>query len=370
MGPAASLPAPGRSLLPAPELAWEPVDATGFELRSITTALSFAGAYLVVGSDDEGLFYVARSTDGRHWSTTPIGTMVEPCGWAARADSTVYAGASDGHRVVLVGIQEGFRTGACDSMQAATWVSDDGVTWRRSAGFGPGAGGPTAVWPIPGGWEALTGAADEPRSIWRSADGLAWHQVAVVVSANSGGVSATIGAGSDGTRLLSVFNDQPGSDEIIAGLRSGESRIESSRDGVAWAAVDPGLPLGRGIASGGIVGPWPGGPARWLLVTVADEEPPATYVSTNLREWRHAPFPRADLDGLVFTRYGYIAVGYTHCPPGSGTSCTPGSAQYLSTDGLTWTPFESSVGFVVIVDGPAGVLALSARGGRVWALPE
>lgn len=371
--PATPFPAPGRSLVPAPELAWQPVETTGLALRSITMALSVAGAYLVVGSDDDGVYFVARSTDGRQWSTTAIGAMVEPCGWAARADSTVYAAATDGIRVVLVGTEEGARTGTCDAVRAVAWVSDDGVTWQRSAGFGA-AGGfshASAVWAIPGGWEALVDSGlDGPRSIWRSANGLAWQQVAIAVPANSGGVSVTIGAGSDGTRLLSQFNDQPGSVEVIAGLRSGESRIQASSDGGGWVPVDPGLPLGRGVAAGGIIGPWPGGPAGWLLVTVADEQSPATYVSTDLREWQHAPFPRNRIRQLAFTRYGWIAAADTHCPPGSGSTCTPAPAQYVSADGLTWTAFETSVGNVVIVDGPAGVLGLSERGSGAWVLPQ
>jgi hypothetical protein len=125
------------------------------------------------------------------------------------------------------------------------------------------------------------------------------------------------------------------------------------------------------------VGPGPTGPSTWLLVADAyEDQPTVTYASTDLQHWEQGTFPRQDILALASTRYGFIATGRSACPPGS--DCQPEPAQYLSTDGLHWTPFASStpsvgqdgqdIKWVVIVDGPAGVLAMSNRGSAVWRL--
>lgn len=370
-------PAPRRSLEPAGQLAWDPLETDGGELRSITAALGFAGTYLVVGSDADGIVQVARSSDGRHWETTPIGSMVEPCsGWVARPDSSVYAAATDGMRVVLAGVEFAQDVSPCDTEQAAAWVSADGQSWQRSTGFGAATQShfsqATAVRAIPGGWEALvptlleTGA-DGPLSIWRSVDALQWRQVQVLDPNGWEGLSVAIGSSVGGTRLRALFNDQLGSVDAIDGLRPGESRLESSIDGVQWTSVSLTLPVGRGVQAGGIVGPGPAGPATWLLVSAAEEgDPMTTYSSVDLQRWEQGTFPRQRIGGLAFTRYGFMATGSSACPAGSG--CQPEPAQYLSTDGLHWTPFATSAGDVEIVDGPVGVLAVSRWGFEVWRL--
>lgn len=366
-------PTPVGTLLPAPRLAWTSLGATGLELMSVTTALEFAGAYIVVGYDDVGLFHVARSVDGKAWSMISIDQLVAPCaGWEPRPASNVYAAAADGRHAVLAGAGHA-ANGPCDAVQAVAWVTDDGVTWRRSEGFGArdNLGVATAVWPIEGGWEILVESGiDGQRSIWRSSDGMRWQQVEIVLAAGTPGVAVTIGAAPGGLRLMSQFNGQVGSVEVLAGLRAGESRLEESIDGAVWRNVGLTLPLNRGLEPGGIVPPLPDRAPNWLLMTVGWEAPPVTFVSPNLVDWEHATFPRDTIARVAITRYGYVAVGSTHCPPGSGSECQPAPAQYLSTDGLTWRPFETSVGDIFVVDGPAGVIGVSRSAGNVWVLPE
>ena len=358
--------------MPAPELVWSPITSDGGGPGPATGALRFKGAYLAFGADSEEVPWVSRSIDGRHWQTVPLGVLVEPCpGYVARSDSTIYEAATDGRTVVLAGIEFAMDGSPCDSQEAVMWVSADGQTWQRSQGFGAVDGFALSrqVWAVPGGWEAVVEtAADARTTLWRSSDALRWHQVGEVNPSVDPEIHAAIGAAPDGRLLRALFNGEPdASAPVIDGLRPGESSLSMSTDGARWTSVDLALPVGREVTTFGVVPPGPAGPAGWTLVTSAEPESPMIWTSSDLQTWSHGTFPRDRLLSIAFTRYGFIATGSTRCPAGSGP-CATGEAQYLSTDGLHWTRFKSSVREIVVADGPAGVLAFSAVGFRLWEL--
>jgi hypothetical protein len=358
---------PRPSLIATGELAWEPVEADGGGSGSVDGGLAFQDAYIVFGADESGLTWVARSTDGERWETNTLGRMVEACeGSAAGPDSAIYAAATDGHAVVLAGLEYAMDVSPCGTQRAVTWISVDGRTWQRSAGFGAvdGFAEVHQVWAIAGGWEAIVGTSTGgPTTIWRSADALQWDQVREIVPGVALNISAFGGAAPDGTRVLSIYNGDTDSTNLEDGLRGGESSLQTSTDGEIWKPMNLTLPLGRRV---GIVPPGPTGPAGWMLITGTNGGAPITWTSPDLVQWAQGTFPRDDVASIAVTPYGYIATGETLC--GAGGSCSTNPSQYLSTDGLLWTPFTSSVVSFLFVDGPAGVLAFSTTDFRVWRL--
>lgn len=366
--PPSSAPTLRPSLIATSALSWGPLAATGGGSGSITGGLSVQGAYIVFGTDDIGLAWVARSTDGQQWDTTQLGVMVQPCANDdPRPDSSIYVAATNGVAVVLAGIEYAMGVSPCGGEHAVTWVSADGRTWQRSTGFGAVGGFAEAhqVWAIPGGWEALvTNATGGPTKVWRSLDGLHWRWVSELDPGVSSSISTNIAAAADGTRLMALYNGEIG--ETIEGLVGGESSLRTSTGGLQWNALGLTLPLGRGVSAFGIVPPGPIGPNVWMLVTVADAEPPIAWTSSDLQEWAQGTFPRDELASIASTRFGYIATGNTLC--GVGGSCSLDAAQYFSTNGLDWAAFPASVGETLVVDGPAGVLALAGPDFRVWQL--
>lgn len=357
---------PRPSLVPSGELAWETVEAAGGGPGLISGGLAFQNAYIVFGAGEDGLTWVSRSTDGKRWETTTLGRMVEPCpGYVARPDSAIYVAAADDHAVVLAGGETAMDVSPCDTYRAVTWVSVDGRTWERSTGFGAidGFAEVHQVWAIPGGWEAAVAAGSGSTSLWRSSDALEWQQVRVL----GGSTSANLRAAPDGTRILSLYNSETDSAQVVDGLHGGESSLQTSTDGELWNPLNLTLPLGRGVTADGIVPPGPTGPAGWMLMTATDEGAPISWASPDLLQWAQGTFPRQKVGGIAVTRYGYVATGGNIC--GAGGSCSPDLSQYLSTDGLNWSPFTSSVDeFLVVVDGASGVLAFSGRDLRVWQL--
>jgi hypothetical protein len=70
------------------------------------------------------------------------------------------------------------------------------------------------------------------------------------------------------------------------------------------------------------------------------------------------------------TRFGLVATGEgPFCGAGAGDCVEPPPRQFLSTDGLAWTAFPASVTTDLILDGPAGVLAIGVgEAGEVFVL--
>lgn len=339
-------------------------------------ALSFGGGYLafsVSGLQSQAWF----SADGRTWESTPLGAMVHPCpGNVAELSGYPAFGASDGRHVVLVGIEYAMDVTPCGTQHAVAWVTSDGRTWQRSQGFGGSDTFSDAkeVWAVAEGWETMvwTGS-DRPTTLWRSSDGLSWQEISVLVPTDRAEISSNLTVSDDGTRLLSLYNGALGSEELVEGLRGGESRLRTSSDGRTWRDVD--LDVNAGHKDTWIYPIVPAsrtGPASWLLAAHHYDELPTIWRSSDLRRWEHQPFPMPWVESLAPTRYGYLATGSDPCND-TGAPCPPAepTTQYLSVDGLNWTPFTSSVDASFLVDGPAGVLAFGSGGNdsvQVWKL--
>jgi hypothetical protein len=374
--PAATPPSPSSSSVISGAFGWERLGtiegATG-----MYGTFSFEGGYVafdVLGLDSRAWF----STDGRVWESAPLGAMVRPCpGGVAELSGYPAFGATDGRHVVLVGVEYAMDVTPCGTQHAVAWVSSDGQSWQRSQGFG---GSDTfsdakSVWAVPGGWEAVvwTGS-DRPTTLWRSSDGLRWQEVSVLVPAEAAfEISANLTVSDDGTRLLSLYNGAIGSEESVEGLRGGESRLRTSSDGRTWRDVDIDINAGhQDTWIHPIVPASQTGPASWLLAAHHYPELPTIWRSSDFRRWEHQPFPMPRVESLALTRYGYLATGNDLCND-TGAPCAPGepTTQYLSVDGLNWTPFTSSVDASFLVDGPAGVLAFGSGGNdsvQVWKL--
>ena len=105
------------------------------------------GGYLGWEAVGDAGYPVARySTDGLTWTHADLAKEVTPCpGWTARPDGEVSAGATNGHSVVLVGLEYAPGDATCGTWQAAAWVTTDGTSWQRAPGFGAAARGNALV---------------------------------------------------------------------------------------------------------------------------------------------------------------------------------------------------------------------------------
>jgi hypothetical protein len=303
------------------------------------------------------------SSDGESWTHSLLAKEITPCpGWKARPDGEVTDGATNGKAVVLVGLEYAPEATTCGDWQATAWVTSDGASWQRAPGFAAENGGNSwahDVWATPTGWEAaITGPSGI--TIWQSADGLAWTQVAQVAKPES-----SIGAhasGPDGTRLLVIGDDQ-----------TETSRLLASTNGRDWLDADR-LPMSpREIAH--IQAPEEGS-RRWIVVT-SDEggDRSAVWTSTDLKDWDGGPFPMPSVEGIKDTTYGLLAFGADPCHDTGGPCETDPSEYFLSPDGKAWAPLDAAVAAVTFVEGRAGVVGIGAfdpkaEGGakRVWRL--
>jgi hypothetical protein len=345
----------------------------------VSGALVFRGAYLAYGGTPDGS-RTWLSTDGRSWKASTLGLMVRACP-ASEAEPDAYpeAVATDGRHVVFVGIEHAMDVTPCGTMRAVSWATSDGRTWQRSHAFGDSGGSGNfsdakAVWAVPGGWEALvwTGS-DQPTTLWRSSDGLTWQEVDAVMRQAQGGEGPNTGlsgyagtAGPDGTRVLAVSND---TDATVLGVGPGQGALLISTDGRVWQEVDASFTAARGGAViAAIVPPAAGRSSSWLVVTQDFEHNAIGWITSDLRRWKSKAFPRPLIEGVALTRYGFLATGLDACSAGGPCSSKP--RLYLSSEGLTWTRFQSSLDAVRFVDGPTGLLGFAKSEGilQVWRL--
>jgi hypothetical protein len=328
----------------------------------IDTLLALDGGYLGWEATGEEGYPVARYTsDGLTWTHADLAKEVTPCpGWTARPDGEVSAGATNGNAVVLVGLEYAPDAGTCGTWQAAAWVTTDGTSWKRAAGFAAAIDGNAwseNVWATPNGWEA---AVTSPNTIttWGSTDGLSWTSGAVVAKGDfSLGAHASA---PDGTRLLVVYDN--GAETY---------RLLLSKDGQHWDAID-GPPATHGGISR-ILAP-EGDSQPWIVVTTEDDAGKSTiWTSTDLERWDSAPFPMPSVESLAHTTYGLLAFGADPCRDTGGPCDTDPSQYFLSPDGKAWTPLDAAVGAVTFVEGGAGVLGIgNAKPGddsqAIWRL--
>jgi len=332
------------------------------------SVVSFPGGYVAFGTvDDIGSIATWFSPDGRSWKRTIHSKTIVPCtGWSARSDlDAVYVGAAVDGKVVIIAALADPAPGLCERTRLIALVTSDGVTWQRSAPFGPTGSSPEwsqQGWTIPGGMEIIVNENENPPrlSTWRSSDGFGWEQVATRTVDSPEATFRVFGAGPDGVRLASS-QDSEGAD----------TKLLASEDGSTWRTIRT-LPSGFGVSSA--LPPAAAGGA-WLVVTANIEAEPEKLVlleSADLVTWKSSPFPRPALSSVHLTSAGWIGVGED---PSSETGCnrcpSPDAALYTSQDGLHWKRQATRVhgDGPILVDGPAGVLALdNANGAQVVSL--
>jgi hypothetical protein len=320
----------------------------------------FGDAYVVYGSDADERTVVWTSNDGRSWESDVLGEVTEACpGAGLYPEAIVSNGATDGQRIVLVGLQ--FQVGGteCNTQRAVSWVSSDGHLWERSPPFA--SGHPRAVWAADGAWEAAVwNGTGVPGTLWRSADARIWS--ALPTPATAPQIDQAWLAGPDGTRLM-FMQDQA----------SDQSRLQRSSDGVTWQDVDQDF---NGAHEATFLRPLaPRSPGRshpWLLVADHYDEPAVTWISMDLLQWQSGSFPAAHVANVAVTRFGFLGTGegpFCGVPP---LDCVePPPRQFLGTDGLAWTALPTSVIADLILDGPAGVLAIGVgNAGEVFSLGD
>ena len=327
-------------------LGW--VKAGEVKAGRIDSLLAMDGGYLGwEATGDEGYPVARYSPDGLTWTHADLAKEVTPCpGWTARPDGEVSAGATNGNAVVLVGLEYAPGAATCGTWQAAAWVTTDGTSWKRAPGFGAAVDGNAwseDVWATQSGWEA---AVKSPNTItmWRSADGLTWTPGAVVAKGDFGlGAHASA---ADGTRLLVVYDNSAES-----------SRLLLSKDGQHWDAID-GPPLAQSGISRILA---PDGDAQpWIVVTTEDDAGKSTiWTSSDLKQWKSAPFPMPTVESIAHTTYGLLAFGADPCRDTGGPCVTDPSQYFLSTDGMTWTPLDAAVDAVAFVESGAGVIGIA-----------
>lgn len=374
---------PAASREPAADtaLTWEPVGR--FEPASVGL-LGFDAGYVNfgTGSDNEPMAWF--SPDGAEWQATRLAEQVLNCpGWGPEGDdfvpdADVAGGATNGEQVLLVGAEHLTDPASCASevpstIQAVTWVSDDGVTWERSAPFGSDASNARAAtpWAMRDGWRVVV---EEPvrgaLSVWQSDDGLTWERVASVgptVALNNYAAAAP-----DGTSLLSVALERtaPAADGRIPWT------LLSSTDGRIWQEIrDAG---GCESGTGPILPPARQVPG-WTLFGVD-----IVCTSDDLEEWTTATWISYGSNHGTHTRHGRIVATIT-CPPATregpphSIDCLNTqlrTTQYLSRDGRTWEVLDPSVSIWRVADGPSGVIGIGSSGEspgdgpNVWRLAE
>jgi hypothetical protein len=326
------------------------------------SVVSFPAGYVAFGTvDDIGSIATWFSADGRSWKRTIHSKTIVPCtGWSARSDlDAVHVGAALDGKVAIIAALADPAPGLCDRTRLIALVTSDGVTWERSAPFGPTGSAPEwsqQGWTVPAGIEIIVNENDStPRlSTWRSSDGFAWQQVATRTVDSPEATFRVFGASPDGVRLAASQDSEGAATQILA-----------SDDGSTWRSVRT-LPSGFGVADA-VPPVVAGGP--WLVVTVNIEAEPEKLVlleSADLATWNSAPFPRTAFSSVHLTPAGWIGVGED---PSTETGCnpcaSPDAALYTSQDGLHWKRQATKVhgDGPILVNGPAGLLALDNTGG-------
>jgi len=387
-------PSPTPTTSPSPTSTPPPTGASWTRIGGLSqagtfgagTLTGFTGGYVVVGPTP-GPPSVQVSGDGRSWTTVTLPApdpLEAPDGlpwyhqWAHPTSV-----AADGTTVVVVGgfahepcvWQEPGSTGGGPEcpLSPISWVSDDGAPWRSSQPWvGPvGSTNPaegfrqgsefSAVWPVPGGWEASLfywqGAATHQREIWWSADGLAWSRRATVFAAGYDLTRWTL-VDSAGRRVMATnLLECP---ETGAECRT-RVHLWTSTDGASWsdlAAPDDLSRMTDGLAPDRAGSPWLIAGARCeFLDDGSDACQVRLWAATEPGDWRALTLPgSADLtiDGARIARsdLGWALTAWRwNGLEGLG-------ATWVSGDGEVWASATAPPIVGALADGPAGTIGL------------
>ena len=261
----------GQEVNPA-LLHWDPIGQLPWEDEG--QLIGFDKGYVYLG------YMTWFSPDGRSWEVIePQRDSIcdDPDSTADNA-SNVWAAATNGHEVMLVG----YKVDDCiGSYTPASWITSDGVTWEQSTSVEPtkGSSDMREVWAVPGGWEAsvyLDATDDFAR--WVSMDGLTW-QSAPALPYDLSAVAV------DGTRV-GIRHRKTGKKESLV----------VSTDGQAWQVID--APVRGGV--GAVVPPAAAGDP-WIVVS--ETETQLTFAaSRDLVHWSSVSTPYAFIDGITQAR--------------------------------------------------------------------
>jgi len=333
--------------------------------QQIDGLVSFDRGYIAYETGYAGPPAAWFSADGRDWARVELARgrcSDNPVGFGG----AVWHGATNGTEVMLVGHE---MLGCDGHYQPASWITSDGVTWQTSTFVEPPRGPASRahhVWAMPDGWEANVQPGDGSNVVWRSSDGLTWHEVANLGQDFLYAVVAT----TDGTRLGSI---------------SGRDRqwLATSTDGLTWREIAaPRHEPVRVILPGS-----PDGQDPWVVIfTSPDGTATTTATSFDLAVWEQRSSPMQQIEAIVRTRYGLVEISTIPCFEGGeeiggpvveveASECPAAEyTTYLSHDGLSWDKLASHVPAMGIADGPAGVIGIARWEARepggltVWRL--
>ncbi|MEA2676287.1 MAG: hypothetical protein QOJ81_428 [Chloroflexota bacterium] len=337
--------------------------------------IGFDGGY--VGPDGDGFWW---SADGTDWERTQLADAeaLPVCPRNAPPLIYSYSGVSNGAGLLLMGGQ--LESDHCIDPLGDEQVPFHGAGWLTTDGRTTTAiQTPTTdfdwlyVWPTSAGWEALvTKPAMPPRpsdvqgATWQSADGIIWTETGTV-ALNLDLTDAKTAISAGGTRLL-----------VSA------SHALASDDGIDWRVLDvpflggaPDIwdiaPPATGIASLPSTTSW--------LVAFSRENYSADFVyspeiwrSTDLETWTQAELPDTGgtVNDLVLLSDGSYFVNSTPCKSDGDYCYSLAPRQFLShDDGATWDELSASFSedeFVVMANGPVGLLAVRLEDLTVWRL--
>lgn len=351
---------------PHPDTAptWTHIGESGDDAFIVGVA-GFSAGYVVAYEDLDGAAF-AFSPNGRDWEVGQLGEPTASCDGSPTPDSFGTGVATDGQAVLILGGTLEFTAENCGNPDlgfgggVVTWLSTDGLTWTRSEPFAHRHAIARHAWPIPGGgWEVVTSSFDAPTTIWQSADGSAWEEVASFPE--QVGYSSRGAADAAGTRLLEVQADEE------------PLRLMSSTDGVNWTAL-PAQPALSEFAFVTDILPSTGAARPWIVVTADDLVGSSIYASASLGSWARHDFPgQRIVTSILASAGGYLATAervdryFGEC---DGIGCPgPAERQYISADGVAWNEVGPRLrGGAFFAEGRAGVIAIGRYDGIVWLL--
>jgi len=196
-------------------------------IQEIDGVVVIDGLVVAVGSDEsgaDGSAAVWTSPDGLTWSRVPHDEAI----FGGPGNQVMLAVAAGGPGLVAVGLEW-----SADRAIAAVWTSPDGLAWSRvphdEAVFGAAesqvmegvvvAGGGLVAF----GWQTMEEEMDA--AVWVSTDGVAWSRSALL--------SAALG-GPDDQMMLHAIEAGPGL--VVVGEQHGSG----VSDGVVWVATPAG----------------------------------------------------------------------------------------------------------------------------------
>lgn len=402
-------PAPPPWTSSATTLAWHRLGSIPFSCDNcivgpidgeLNGLVGFENGYVVLHGRAGAVWH---SADGRSWKRVRLpveGSRAEasdPNGLLGRAIAT------NGSQVLVVGgyshppcgrTDPGSTGGGPDcSYSPIAWISDDGVSWRLL--YPDAAGEFVAAWSVAsGGWVAAAsewyGVVLGGRTLWHSADGIAWKRVRPTPPVEWDGYDhAPVGVGNDAERYLLAASERGGNRAILTAMTDqGRWRVARGFPGRRTDVVAGVAPAGgrstwvlAGRSGARLDCEGALGDECWGVPTAWSSADGVDWATTRLPVGRgvepenqegDTPVQVTAVTSLALTDRGYVAVGAEGSP-----SVGARHETWVSDDGVTWTRlpqddrprFDHGPGLVA--DGLAGLIGISGSEGNelvVWQL--